>query len=108
MSQSVQEILDQLTASDYEEIESLAASGHISTEIARILNVDVQRFRLLWNDPNSEVRKRYDLGILEIEANKMKKLADKAENGNITAIQQHDKKLQSQHFREVRSKVFGA
>lgn len=100
-------LIDQLTDSDYTEIESLAEQNYGPRDIAKALQVSVRTFLHVWRDHSSQVRVAYELGRFQIEITKSEKLMSMIESENTTAIQIHNKQSEERSFEDARLDVFG-
>ena len=79
-----------LTESDYENIEHWAALRYSISQIATMLNVDTSEFRMIMQNPSSELARRYNSGKLKSSIKRREKLVEMAENGSIWAMQTLD------------------
>lgn len=100
-------LINQLTPSDYEEIQSLASQNYGPRDIAKALQVSVRTFLHVWRDKNSQIREAYDLGVFQIDVKKREKLLALIDSENTTAIQIHDKQSEERRFEDARLDVFG-
>ena len=79
-----------LTESDFENIEHWAALRYSISQIATMLNVDISEFRMIMQNPSSELAIRYNSGKLKSSIKRREKLVEMAENGSIWAMQTLD------------------
>lgn len=100
-------LISSLDSSHYDEIEDLACKNFAPSDIAKSIRVSGRDFLFLWRDKTSPVREAYDRGRLKIASAKEQQIIDKVNNGNITAIQIHDKKAKDQEFEDVKADIFG-
>ncbi|WP_422105581.1 hypothetical protein [Winogradskyella sp.] len=98
---------EQLTESDYTEIENLAEQNYGPRDIAKALQVSVRTFLHVWSDTKSRIRVAYEYGRLQIDIKKREKLINMIEAGNTTAIQIHNKQSEERQFFDARLDVFG-
>lgn len=103
---TVAQLKEVLGTSDFESIEELAAQNYGPRDIAKFLNYNLRAFMHIWRDKKSRLREAYDRGMLEIEIKKTQQLVEKAERGDLTAIQIHDKKADAQRFEDIKQEVF--
>lgn len=97
---------EDFTHTDLETIEELSAQNFAPSQICDVLLHDKRSFMRAWRDKDSKVRRAYELGRLEIERKKRQQLQDRAETGDMTAIQMHDKRLRHQHFEDIKNEIF--
>lgn len=107
MSSSLIEQVSHLAQSDFETIEELATQNQAPSDIALALGVSKRAFLHVWRDKKSQIREAYDRGRLQITIDKEAKLMEKVNEGNITAIQIHDRKQAQRRFEDAREDVFG-
>lgn len=79
-----------LTESDFENIEHWAALRYSISQIATMLNVDISEFRMIMQNPSSELARRYNSGKLKSSIKRREKLMEMAESGSIWAMQTLD------------------
>lgn len=100
------QILSSLDDQTLDEIERLAAAEFAPSDIAVKLRIDKAAFLRLWRLEESEIWKAYQRGRLEVRRVKMEALRDEMEDGNITAIQTHEKMQYVTDFEAWKQKIF--
>ena len=100
------EIINELDSQLLKDIRKLAAANMAPSDIAIKLGINKAGFLRIWRDKNSEIRREWDAGRLDIEATKTKQLKKQIKKGNITAIQIADKKAEEAEFEAMKKEVF--
>ena len=103
---SNKEILATLDDITLDEIERLAKANFAPNQIATKLRINKAAFLRLWRDEESEIWKAYQRGRLEIQKLKMEALECEMTDGNITAIQTHEKMEQAANFEAWKQRIF--
>lgn len=101
------ELKNELTENDYETIEQLAKQNYGPIDIAMVLNVDKRAFRYLWRDHDSRARDAYERGRLQFDITKSATINDLISEGNVTAVQIHEKRLANREFEDIKCEIFG-
>lgn len=94
-----------LTEEEYQVIEDFSGCNFGPEKIAKYLDVDLASFMSAWFDKLSEVRRRYDKGQLHSEFLIAQKRKANAENGNLTADQQHTKELEKRRVEDIKMRL---
>lgn len=94
-----------LTEEELEQVEILAGCGYIPEKIAIYLGCPKKLFLEAWVDKSSAIRYHYERGLLLVDAEAGRKLAENAMSGNITAHQQLEKIREAQRL-EVLKKQY--
>lgn len=95
-----------VSVTDIETIEELAAQNFTIREIAITLGVKYSSFIVFCEDEFHPVGKAFLKGRLEIDRVKNENLLLKVESGSETAIQIHDNKAKEQAFLDIKSDMF--
>lgn len=104
--QKVDKFLSELTARDLDRVEELAAQNFAPSQICEMLVLDKWTFMHVWRDRQSTLRKRYELGRLQIEEQKRTVLLEEVKAGNMFSIQLHDKASRAQRFEDIKTEIF--
>ena len=101
-----EEILAVLNDQTLDEIERLAQAEFAPSDIAVKLRINKAAFMRIWRDENSDIWKAYQRGCLEIRRIKMDALQGEIEDGNVTAIQTHEKMQYASDFEAWKQRIF--
>lgn len=104
---SNKEIINELDSQLLEDIRKLASCNLAPSDIAVKLGINRAGFMRIWRDNSSEIRKAYEAGRVDIQADKMKKLKKMVKKGNVTAMQMHDKLVEETEFEAAKKQIFG-
>lgn len=104
--QKINEFISELNASSLDRVEELAAQNFAPSQISEMLLMDKWAFMQVWRDQNSVLRKRYEQGRLEIAETKQTQLLEKVREGNLFAIQLHEKASNAQRFEDIKTDIF--
>lgn len=100
-------ILNELDSQLLKEIRKLASANLAPSDIARYLEINKSAFLKFWRKKDSEIRKEYEAGRLDIQLKKIQKLNKQVKKGNLTAIQIHDKLVDETDFQAKKKEIFG-
>lgn len=91
---------------EYEEMEDLASIGYNDGKIALFFGVPYKDFQKEFNDPNSLVRRHYNIGLTKADASVGLALVANAAAGNITAIQQLEKLRKKTKVELIKQQIY--
>lgn len=91
---------------EYEEIEDLASIGYNDAKIALYFDVSYKDFKKEFNDPNSLVKRHYNIGLTKSDASIGLALVANAAAGNITAIQQLEKLRKKTKVELIKQQIY--
>lgn len=89
-------------------VERLAAEGMAANNIAVVLMKNKRLFLRDFRTPGTDVFKAYQKGVLLAESSVSAVLLENAKKGNLTAIQQLEKKREEQKVENLREKLFNS
>lgn len=95
-----------LTQEEYDMCWDLASSGMDIVKIARVLEKDVRLFKRDWKRKGTPIYEAYYGGFLESKAAIDNVVKENAKNGNLTAIQQFDKRMEEQKLENLKEELF--
>lgn len=95
-----------LASEEVEMVENLAASGMDVVKIARALDKDVRLFKRDWKRKGTPIYEAYYRGSLLARADVDKVILENAKSGNLTAIQQYEKRLEEQKLENLKEELF--
>lgn len=96
-----------LSEEQFQTIEDLAACNYSPAQIATLLEVGEAVFAKMCFDPETEIYRRYQKGILQSSFEINQKLLENARKGNITAAQQFEKNREAVKIENLKQKFFG-
>ena len=83
------------------ELQRLSALGYSLREMAMYFDYDYNQFKAEADNPDSEVAYNIKRGKLILKANVDMRIAESAENGNITAVQQLAKSMREKNYKDL-------
>lgn len=89
-------------------VEKLSAEGFSADKIAVVLMKNKRLFLRDFRTPGTDVFKAYQKGILLADSAVSAVLLQNAQKGNLTAIQQLEKKREEQRVENLREKLFNS
>lgn len=91
-----------------EEIEQMAACGMVNSEMALILGVSKKEFNKQANTPDTKYFNAIKKGKLWSELQVSQALQRLAEVGNITGVQQFEKRLKAKRLQQLKERIYYA
>lgn len=95
-----------LTTDEYDMVWKLASSGMDVVKIARVLEKDLRLFKRDWKRKGTPIYEAYYGGSLEAKAAIDSVIMKNAKEGNLTAIQQYDKRIEEQKLENLKEELF--
>jgi predicted DNA-binding protein YlxM (UPF0122 family) len=96
-----------LSDSQKDEITTMAGLNFTVPVIAKRLDIPYQDLYDELLVEGSDFKRAYERGVLAAKVDKEKAIYDKMKEGNITAIQLHDKKEKEARLAEAKQRIFG-
>lgn len=95
-----------LNSDEYEMVWKLAASGSDIVKIAKVLEKDVRLFKRDWKRKGTPIYEAYYGGSLEARGAIDEAVKQSAIGGNLTAIQQYEKRIEEQKLENLKEELF--
>ncbi|GEM_PF-2050436 len=95
-----------LTDEETEMVRDLAAAGFDIVKIARTLQKDVRLVKRDWKKKGTPIYEAYYAGALLARAEVDAVILENAKAGNLTAIQQYEKRLEEQKLENLKEELF--
>lgn len=96
----------ELTEEQFEKIENLSQEGYTANAIAFLMDLNVERFNRLINNPKSEVAKRFKKGKIEYDREIDESLSNQAKQGDAYAREILEKIRRQIRIDDLKNELF--